>query len=157
REARGYRSMTGQSVDRLGKLGFADQQARLVPGLLIPIWDIYGNNDRYQLRPDRPKRDRQSGKERKYENPPNVGVTLDVNPLAQEDVLDARSPLFITEGVKKGDALASQEVAAIALYGVWNWRGTDESDRVTALADWEQIPLKRRSVYIVFDSDVMQK
>jgi hypothetical protein len=153
--ARGYRSVA--TPREASRLGFSESQSRLMPALLIPIWDVYGQNSRYQLRPDKPKLDLQSGKPRKYENPPNVGVTLDINPLVLDDVLDQSTPLFITEGVKKGDALASLGLASIALYGVWSWRGTDESGRVTALADWEQIPLKRRDAYVAFDSDVMQK
>jgi hypothetical protein len=94
---------------------------------------------------------------------PHRGATIDINPLALEKVTDWRQPLWITEGVRKGDALVSAGVAAIALYGVWNWRGTDESGAVLRLGDWDEIPLKGkvrgrdpqgRSVYIVFDSDV---
>jgi hypothetical protein len=66
-------------------------------------------------------------------------------------------PLFVTEGVKKGDALVSQGLCAIALIGVWNWRGTNEFGGKTALADWEHVALNGRQIYIVFDSDVMLK
>ena len=66
-------------------------------------------------------------------------------------------PLFITEGIKKGDALVSRGLCAIALIGVWNWRGTNEHGGKTALPEWEYIALNDREVYIVFDSDVMLK
>ena len=65
--------------------------------------------------------------------------------------------LFITEGIRKGDAAVSKGLACVALLGVWNWRGTDESGAITVLPDWEEIHLKGRTVYIVFDSDVMTK
>jgi hypothetical protein len=65
--------------------------------------------------------------------------------------------LFVTEGVKKADALASQGCCAVALLGVWNWRGTNEQGGKLALPDWELIALKGRRVYLCFDSDVMLK
>jgi hypothetical protein len=154
-EARGYRTV--DSPQLLKMRGFNNRQVKLVPCLLIPIWDVFGKNERVQIRPDKPWKDRASGKEQKYENPPGVGVTLDVNPKVRRKVLNAQRALFITEGIRKGDSLASKGQAAIALYGVWNWRGADESGAVTALADWERIPLEGRPVYIVFDSDVMTK
>ena len=66
-------------------------------------------------------------------------------------------PLFITEGIKKGDALVSRGLCAIALIGVWNWRGTNEHGGKTAFPAWERVALNGRKVYIVFDSDVMEK
>src|SRR5439155_22401375 len=68
---------------------------------------------------------------------------------------------FITEGARKADAAASHKRCCIALLGVWSWRGTNEWGGTAALPDWDAIPLKgpdvQRVVYIVFDSDVMQK
>ena len=66
-------------------------------------------------------------------------------------------PLFITEGIKKGDALASRDLCAVALLGVWNWRGTNTEGGKVALPDWESVALNGRQVYIMFDSDVMVK
>jgi hypothetical protein len=163
-KARGYRSAPS-SGGELRRIGFSEAQSKRVPGLLIPIWDVYGENRRYQLRPDEPAPD-ESGKPRKYENLPNVGVTLDINPLSLDDVTKKwREPLWVTEGVKKGDALVSAGAAAVALYSVWSWRGTDESGAISRLPVWDEIPLKGkrggavhgRVVYIVFDSDVMRK
>jgi hypothetical protein len=62
--------------------------------------------------------------------------------------------LWITEGQKKGDALASLGLCVIALLGVWNWRGKNELCGSTVLADWEHIALRGRDVRIVFDSDL---
>ncbi|MGH2555242.1 MAG: DUF3854 domain-containing protein, partial [Actinomycetota bacterium] len=150
-EARGYRSITKPAT--LSRLGFSEKQAALVPALLHPIWDVFGENTRAQSRPDNPRlRDE---KPIRYENVPKMGVALDVNPLARERVLAPRDDLFITEGIRKGDSLASRGLAAIALLGVWNWRGTDKSGALTALADWEKVSLKGRTVNIIFDSDVI--
>jgi Domain of unknown function (DUF3854) len=66
-------------------------------------------------------------------------------------------PLFVTEGIKKGDALVSRGLCAVALLGVWNWRGTNAKGGKIALPEWEDIALNGRKVYIVFDSDVMTK
>ncbi|MHB0912154.1 MAG: DUF3854 domain-containing protein [Armatimonadota bacterium] len=43
------------------------------------------------------------------------------------------------------------------LLGVWNFRGRNEYDGKTVLADWEKIALNGRRVFIVFDSDVVTK
>jgi Domain of unknown function (DUF3854) len=45
----------------------------------------------------------------------------------------------------------------VALLGVWNWRGSNSEGGKTALAIWESVALKDRTVYIAFDSDVMLK
>lgn len=163
RRARRYRSV--HHPEKLQRLGFSQAQGQLVPALLVPVWDVYGDNTRYQLRPDTPRPD-SSGKLRKYENVPKTPVTIDVNPLTLDGVMDWRTPLWITEGIKKEDALVSAGVAAIGLYGVWNWRGTDESGAISRLPAWDEMPLKGkarggeergRQVFVVFDSDVMQK
>ena len=155
-DARGYRTISKPQT--LRKLGFDDRQSSLVPALYIPVWDVFGENTRGQIRPDHPRLDRQSGRPHKYENQTGAGAVLDINPLVLNKVRNHRRPLYITEGIRKGDALASQDHAAIALYSVWNWRGTDESGALTALEDWEQIPFNdERLVYVVFDSDVMTK
>jgi hypothetical protein len=84
-------------------------------------------------------------------------VALDVHPFCRESLADPGVPLFVTEGVKKGDALVSRGLCAVALIGVWNWRGTNEHGGKTALAEWESVALNARKVYVVFDSDVMEK
>jgi hypothetical protein len=84
-------------------------------------------------------------------------MALDVHPFCRESLADPGVPLFATEGVKKGDALVSRDLCAIALIGVWNWRGTNEHGGKTALPEWDYIALIGSKVYIVFDSDVMEK
>ncbi len=97
------------------------------------------------------------GKPVKYETRSKSRVVLDVHPFVREQLRDPRIPLFITEGIRKGDAGVSADLCCIALLGVWNWRGTNEFGGKAALADWEYIPLNGRLVHICFDSDVMRK
>lgn len=152
-EARGYESVTTKA--RLKALGFAASQ-QIVPGLLIPVWNVQGDIASYQSRPDQP-RISSKGKAVKYETPAGSRMILDVHPAVRHLLGDPSIPLVVTEGIKKGDALASKGVCAIALLGVWNFRGTNDRGGKTALPDWEWIALAGRRVYIGFDSDVMLK
>lgn len=150
--ARGYRSV--ETKAELRRLGFGVNQAR-VPALLIPVWNIVGEIVLYQIRPDEPRIVK--GKPVKYETPAGARMVIDVPPAAREWLRDPRRPLFVTEGIRKADAAVSKGLACIALLGVWNWRGSNEFGGKAALADWESIALNDRMVFIVFDSDVVQK
>ena len=149
---RGYKTVTIRAD--LLRLGFSQHQVR-VPTLLIPVWGVTGETVLYQARPDTPRiRD---GKPIKYETPRGSRMVLDVHPVARPMLKDPSVPLWVTEGVKKGDSLVSRGCCAVALLGVWNWRGTNGMGGKTALPDWESIALKGRQIYICFDSDVMTK
>ena len=152
-EARGYRTI--EKKVELKTLGFADRQCN-PPGLLIPIYSPTGEIVNYQFRPDQPRIDK-NGKSVKYETPSGTRMVLDVHPFARKRLSDPTVPLFITEGIKKGDALVSRSLCAVALLGVWNWRGRNDDGGLTALAEWDYVALNDREVYIVFDSDVMLK
>lgn len=152
-EARGYETVTSKA--RLEKLGFSVKQ-REVPALLMPIHSPTGAVTLHQIRPDDPRRNSQ-GKPVKYETPAGASMALDVHPFAKEKIGDPTTPLFITEGIKKGDCLVSRGLCAVALIGVWNFRGKNKDSGKAALAEWEFVALNDREVYIVFDSDVMQK
>ena len=149
---RGYRTID-KRAEAL-RLGFAEAQAR-APALLLPVWDVSGEVASYQLRPDEPRllRDRLV----KYETRFGDRMVLDAHPFARPGLSDPSVPLFITEGIKKGDALVSKGCCAVALLGVWNWRGTNEQGGRVALSDWEAVALNGRQVYICFDSDIMLK
>jgi hypothetical protein len=149
---RGY--FTATTKVQLKELGFADIQRR-VPALVLPVYNVYGDLATYQARPDQPRV--KNGKTIKYEMPHGTRMVLDIPPSSGRYLGDPTRPLWITEGVKKGDALAARGCCAIALLGVWNWRGTNEHGGKTALPDWESIALNGRLTYIVFDSDVMTK
>ncbi len=151
-EARAYRTVAIKA--ELERLGFSAKQ-RSTPALLIPIHGPAGDVRLYQTRPDSPRMNK--GKPVKYETPYGSSMALDVPPTAREKVGDPNTPLFVTEGVKKGDALASHGLCAVALIGVWNFRGTNTQGGKTALPEWEYVALNDRRVYIVFDSDVMLK
>ena len=161
---RGYRTVTDAA--ELRELGFAPSQCR-PPGLLLPLWTPDGGNGRYVFRPDNPRviEDRKSKlpdgtyKQRviKYEQPQGEGIRLDCPPACRPRLGDPAAPLFITEGQKKADALASRGAVAVALLGVWNFKGRNEFGGVTLLADFDYIALKNRRVFIVFDSDAWTK
>jgi len=161
---RGYRTITDSS--ELAALGFARQQAR-VPGLLLPVHCTDGSNGFAVYRPDIPRvaEDRRKRnpdgtfKQRliKYEMPKGAAVRLDCPPLVRAQLADPSVPLWITEGQKKADCLVSRGLCAIALLGVWNWKGRNSFGGVTFLADWDYIAVKRRDTRILFDSDLMTK
>ncbi len=160
--ARGYRTVTNEK--ELIPLGFSTVQRR-TPGLLIPGFAPDGSNGFYSFRPDaarvavdRRKRDPDGNfKQRviKYETPSGSGLRLDSPPVCREQLKDPNIPLWITEGAKKADALASHKLCGISLNGVNGFKGKNEFGGVTFLADWDYIALKGRDVRIVFDSDVM--
>jgi hypothetical protein len=158
---RGYQSVTRKVG--LEKLGFARLQ-QLVPALVIPVWSVRGEVESYQLRPDIPRLN-ETGKAQKYEMKSGGRMLLDAHPRLTRRpesgnvplISNPSVPLFITEGIPKGDAAATIGLCCIALLGVWNFRGTNEAGGKTALADWESIALNNRFVYIAFDSDIIEK
>jgi hypothetical protein len=129
------------------QLGFSKAQQR-VPALLIPMYSPAGELVTHQIRPDAPRKNNR-GKPIKYETPAGSPIRLDVHPSQKERVKDASVPLWITEGVKKADGLASRGQCVVALQGVWCW----QKDGVP-LQDWEDVRLWGRSVCVIFDSDV---
>ena len=149
---RGYRTVTTKAA--LRDLGFSTNQ-QIVPALLLPVFNVHGEVAGYQTRPDSPRVTK--GKPVKYETVSGQRMLLDVHPAVRHLLANPTVPLFVTEGIKKGDSLASRNLCAVALLGVWNWRGTNADGGKVALADWESVALNGRQVYIVFDSDVMQK
>jgi hypothetical protein len=152
---RGYCSVS--HPDDLRDLGFSKVQARTAPVLAIPLWDVHGQQPGWQIRPDSPRMTK-DGKIIKYENPKGGTVSLDVHPSMQALLGDPAVPLWITEGVRKGDALASRGACAIALMGgVWGFRGTNEHGGKVILPAWEHVALNGRLVYVVFDSDLATK
>jgi len=134
--SRGYRTVDTKA--ELGRLGFSGSQ-RNVPGLLVPIYGPTGEVVLYQSRPDEPSIDKR-GRPVKYETPGGERMAFDVHPVTRDRLGDPSVPLFVTEGIKKGDSLASRGLCAVALIGVWNWRGTNELGGKTVLAEWECTP-----------------
>ena len=146
-EARGYRTINDAA--ELHEAGFTHSKLN-VPGLLLPLCNTAGLNGMNVYRPDVPRV--LLGKPVKYEYPAGEKMHLDCPPSCRDKLRDISTPLYITEGQKKADALASEGATAIALLGVWNWR-----DGSGWLHDWDDITLKGRKVLIAFDSDTPHK
>jgi Domain of unknown function (DUF3854) len=128
---------------------FAGWQRRL--GLVVPSLSPDGVTLNYQLKPKKPIV-RKSGKAPKYETPDGSPVTLDVNPLMLAQVQTGKSDLWVTEGCKKVDALASRGIPAVGLTGV-HMAAMPETKGTVPLQCWRHIRLEDRTVIVVFDAD----
>lgn len=148
--ARGYFSVL--TIGGLRELGFADSQWS-GPGIIIPVHPPGTTTpSHYVYRPDDPR-----DPKRKYLNPIGRPMRLDVPPQCQSAIGDPSVTLWITEGSKKADALASKGECAIALMGVWCWKGTNDVGGKTSLPDWDSVGLNGRSIVVAFDSDASRK
>jgi hypothetical protein len=143
---RGYETIRS----RTKLLDFKKYQRR-APGLLIPLFSPDGETTSCQLRPDEPRKDKKS-KPLKYETPGGSKVILDVHPSMLEEVRHGTGDLWITEGIKKADALTSRGLPTVGLIGVWNFQRDGEM-----LPCWDYVNLKDRRVNVVYDNDVMVK
>ena len=162
---RGYKTIT--EAKELRAIGFSDSQIH-VPGLLLPLHSTDGKSPLNVFRPDNPRvfEDKKHRNEDgtykqkiiKYEMPKGERMRLDVPPRCRPNIGDPTIPLWITEGQKKADALASIGLCSIALLGVWNFVGTNDRGGKVFLADFMDVAMNGgRPVRIVFDSDVMTK
>jgi hypothetical protein len=121
------------------------------PGLVVPMFSPDGETTGYQLRPNHPIK-RKNGSAPKYETPAGSHITLDVNPLMLDQVRHGDGDLWVTEGCKKVDSLASWGEPAVGFIGVWNM-ATPKTKGTVPLACWQHVRLKGRRVIIVFDAD----
>ena len=152
-KGRRYRSiMTGKELE---PLGFSKIQ-RCAPGILIPLHGPDGSDAGCQYRPDNP-RCNEKGKLIKYENPKGGAVRADMPPQSRKAAGNPEVELWITEGAKKADALTTRGVCALNLIGVWGFKGRNAFGGTTVLADFDLIAWSGRTVYIVYDSDIMTK
>jgi hypothetical protein len=161
---RGYRTITSEGD--LVQFGFSSAQRR-VPGLLIPLHTTDGKIGMHVYRPDNPRTYEDRSKREadglrpvkvlKYEIPKGAGVRVDCPPSCFQKLKNPSITLYITEGQKKADAMASAGATVICLLGVWNFKGRNEFGGTTILADFDFIAWENRLVRIVFDSDVMYK
>ena len=149
--ARGYETITDKR--RLAELKIT-AAGRNVPGLLIPLLRVDGSTWGSQYRPDVPRLDA-NGRPRKYETPYGQRNGLDVPPGVAAMLGDPAVPLFITEGVKKGDAGAGNGLCIVDLIGTWNWLYTNSAGGKMAMPEWRDCALNNgRRVIIGFDSDM---
>lgn len=162
-QARGYRTVT---ADEARKYGFTGHQARA--GLLFPVCPPDGSNGLYMLRPDSPRviEEKKKGKLPdgtypnkviKYEWPEGKGLRVDLPPICRPMMGDITRPVFITEGVKKGDSLASHLVTLGYCVldfpgGVWGFK-----DGEGISADLDGLAWRNREVFVVYDSDILTK
>jgi hypothetical protein len=125
---------------------FKGRQRRL--GLVIPTYSPSGATG-FRLRPNK-----RISPGRKYEQPYGVGSILDVHPFNLERVRNPHIELWITEGEKTADSLASRGECVISIPGVNNF-ARKGSRGVEGLPCWDYIPLQERTANVVFDSDVL--
>jgi hypothetical protein len=153
---RGYFSVEGaQGYTALKGLGFSRTQAKLTPGLCLPLHTPDGQQLLTVYRPDNPQPDAK-GEIHKYLIPAQAGVRIDCPPRCQQLIKNPSIPVWLTEGQKKEDCLASRGAAVIGVLGVWGFKGKNPFGGVTVLADLDNIALNGgREVRIVYDSDVM--
>ena len=152
---RSYRSLDGANgFQELKALGFSTAQAKLRPGLLLPLHSTDGRQPLTVYRPDQPSLDR-NGRLRKYLLPPGTSVRLDCPPRCQPSLADPGVPLWLTEGQKKADALASCGAVVVDLLGVWNFKGKNPLGGTTLLADFDYVGWNGRAVRLVFDNDIL--
>lgn len=145
--ARGY--YTEHDPEGLAKLGFDDNQKTLVPALVIPVRAVTGEVVLHRIRPDDPRPNPyKPGKVNKYEMPTGTQNVLDIPPFTLNYLQEVAYPLWFTEGERKVDALVSQGLAAIGVFGVWSWKRGG-----LPLPDFDRIPMIGRDINILFDSD----
>lgn len=155
-DARRYETLYGTDEDkarlkelRVPRWAWRDELA--FPALLLPMYRVTGEEIGVQFKPALPQ-EAPGGKRQKYASQSGVPNRLDVPPAVADAVRDPSNPLWITEGIKKADCLASLGKAALTLTGVFNWRS-----KMGTLGDWEDIPLQGRDVVICFDADTREK
>lgn len=156
RAARRYETLYGTDEDkarlkelRVPRWAWRDDMA--FPALLLPMYRVTGEEVGVQFKPALPQ-EAPGGKPQKYASQTGVPNRLDVPPSVADQVRDPSSPLWVTEGIKKADCLASYGRPVITLTGVFNWRSKSGT-----LGDWEDVPLAGRDVVICFDADTKDK
>src|SRR6476620_4416321 len=107
RDRRRYETLydTEETRARLKELRiprWAWRDAMAFPGLLMPMYRVSGEEIGHQWKPALPQ-EAPGGKPQKYASQTGVPNRLDVPPAVADDVRDPSSPLWITEGIKKGD------------------------------------------------------
>lgn len=162
---RGYQSITPGAVQAVRELTAGAFSAALLKvvlhqgALAIPLYRLGDEKAHtYVLRPELP-RSHDNGKPVKYEYPRGVSNVFDVLPCYRDALADPSIPLWLTEGAKKADALASayaEQIVPVNLNGVFGWRGRNEKGGKTALPDMELIAWEGRQIVIAPDGDVKE-
>jgi putative DNA primase/helicase len=128
--------------------------------LLFPYFGDDGKvNGFKRLKPDNPRSDtKDKEKKVKYETPKGATNHAYILPQVISAVKDPSIPLLLTEGEKKTLAAVQSSFVAVGIAGVWNWTsGKDCDGNQILIDDLKAIVWKGRSVFIVFDSDIVRK
>ena len=146
---RGYLTAHPEGVRQLeGRLTKAQRRV----GIIYPQFEL-GQPDphHWELRPDEPRA--RNGKPAKYERPTGVPQVPDVLPRYRASLTDPDVPIWITEGVKKADALADLGLLAVCLPGVYGFRTQSKGAAVTHPGLRDEIAWAGRRVVLAFDAD----
>ncbi len=149
-EERGYYSAPTWLDLPPGQFKSTQKRVECFPALLIPQWPPSGESPYPQARWDNP-RVTLAGKEIRYDTPSGAKPRLDVPPRCRAGLSDPELDLWVTEGSKKADSLASAGIIAVSLPGVWSWRTP------SVQADFDSIVFHGRRVVVAFDSDMLTK
>jgi hypothetical protein len=127
-----------------------------------PDGSLVRSNEFARLRPDNPRTN--AGRCIKYESPKGSTVRLYFPPATCDVLRDSSIPLLITEGEKKSAKADQEGFACLGLGGVEAWsrkreKGSDgrKLGKRELIADFDAVILEGRQVYIVFDSDIVDK
>ena len=154
---RGYRSLDDkEAYTALVALDFSKTQAKSGAGLLLPLHKTNGKPGITVYRPDQPQTTT-NGRLLKYLIPKGATNQIDCPPRCYPLLIDPHCPIWITEGQKKADSLASHDAVALCLLGVWNFMGKNPHETRTMLIDFDYVGWDHREVRIVFDNDCMTK
>jgi putative DNA primase/helicase len=152
--ARGYTTKGPDARDWLRSKGITAKalEPEHFPGLAIPQHRTDADAALgLQWKPAQPWSNG-DGKPQKYVSQRGLANRLDVHPSRRPLLVDLTVRVWITEGIKKADSLASRGELAIGLTGVWNWRS-----KAGTVTDWEDVPLRDREVLIAYDADAWEK
>lgn len=144
---RGYESVAGDHP----KLKKFSPPSR-VPGLLIP--HCAKGKQKYQLRPDNPTANN-DGNKKKYIFELGSKRFIDTLHAPPEILGNSDRDIAIVEGIKKGDALASQDIAAgLAILIIDGCSGALTHKQVNLGEPLDSVNLKDRKVFVCLDADM---
>lgn len=160
--ARGYVSIVPGAANDVMHLAGATWSKKLLQqvlhggALMFPIHRLADPNPyTWVLRPDLPRHN-DDGKVIKYEWPRSVPNVFDVLPRYRDALNDPTIPIWLTEGTKKADALASafgDAIVPINMNGVYGWRGKMPNGGTNSIPDFDQVNWIGRSTVIAPDGD----
>jgi hypothetical protein len=156
--ARGYHTIAPGSVYDWRQLAGQTHSDDLLKKVLhqgalaIPLYRCSAEQPfTWVLRPDLPRQSRE-GKAIKYEYPKSTPNILDILPRYRAALGNPQIDIWLTEGAKKADALASAYdglIVPVNENGVWGWRTKGK-----ILDDFKSIVWEGRRVVLAPDGDV---